>query len=107
MRIDVLPASESDVADPTWLLGKQNSTKNSAGEDMSGADTAGEEEDGSAEDDVYDPWDDIPEDDAEETDSPDPWDAVDEQEAGITEKEDDSADGGVVFGKYQCNIWIR
>lgn len=54
MRIDVLPASESDVADPTWLLGKQNSTKNSAGEDMSGADTAGEEEDGSAEDDVYD-----------------------------------------------------
>lgn len=74
---------------------------------MSGADTAGEEEDGSAEDDVYDPWDDIPEDDAEETDSPDPWDAVDEQEAGITEKEDDSADGGVVFGKYQCNIWIR
>ena len=40
------------------------------------------------------------EDDTEETDSSDPWDAVDEQEAGTTEKEDDSADGGVVFGKY-------
>ena len=51
-----------------------------------------------AEDDVYDPWDDIPEDDTEETDSSDPWDAVDEQEAGTTEKEADSADGGVVFG---------
>lgn len=46
MRLDVLPASKSDVADPSWLLG------DSAEEE--------EEEQGVEEDEIDDPWGDIP-----------------------------------------------
>ena len=49
MRIDVLPVSESDVADPTWLLGKPEE------------ETPEEDEDTSMESDdlIDDPWGDI------------------------------------------------
>lgn len=53
MRVDVLPVSESDVADPTWLLG-ETPEEEETGEE------AGEEEEEFG-DDIDDPWADIEE----------------------------------------------
>lgn len=92
MRIDVLPVSQSDVADTAWLLGDEPASQE------------GEE------DDVYDPWDAIPEDDedadvwdavpGEEEEEADPWDSVDEREGNAVTPEQPAEDGGVTFGKY-------
>lgn len=85
MRIDVLPASESDVADPSWLLGEPEETK--------------EEEDSGE---IDDPWGEI--EGADETDIDDPWGEIEgadeELEEVTTAEEETSEDGGVVFGDY-------
>lgn len=77
MRIDVLPVSESDVADPTWLLGKDD------------AETSEEETEEESDDFIDDPWGDI--------------EGADEEEEGIDDTNvpdiDDSKEGEP-FGSY-------
>ena len=77
MRVDVLPASESDVADPTWLLGDTAKDKNT-------------------EEEIEDPWSDIEE---SEEEIEDPWSDIEESEediedpwSDIEESEDDTED---------------
>lgn len=84
MRVDVLPASESDVADPSWLLGDQDTA----------SDTGDEEEE------AVDPWDAVDDEVLEDdSDASDPWDAVDQKDES-TPKEKETEDGGVEFGDY-------
>ncbi|MBR1743506.1 MAG: SGNH/GDSL hydrolase family protein [Lachnospiraceae bacterium] len=75
MRIDVLPLSESDVADGTWLFG-----------------TAREKEDAGEENEIDDPWAELDEEgssgedaDGAEDEIDDPWGAIDAGEDGISE----------------------
>lgn len=83
MRVDVLPASESDVADSSWVFDVQNAV----------ADTVDEEE-------VVDPWDDVDDELMEDdVDASDPWNVI-AQKGEVTTKENEAADGGVKFGDY-------
>lgn len=80
MRIDVLPVSESDVADPTWLLGNQEEVTPEEDEQSS---------DGS-DDFIDDPWGDI--------------EGADEEEEEITDDTNmpvlDDSKEGEPFGSY-------
>ncbi|MCH5267698.1 MAG: SGNH/GDSL hydrolase family protein [Lachnospiraceae bacterium] len=128
MRIDVLPVSESDVADPQWLLGEQDyqieedeEAAYDPWDDIDEEGSASRDEETDA-DESNDPWDDIDEemDDAEEAYDPwddieeemddveeayDPWDDVEEDNDSESEVDETkvtgnqgSNDGGVVFG---------
>lgn len=86
MRIDVLPVSESDVADPTWLLGEENT------EETDSEDGAPEEDD----DFIDDPWGDIEGADDDEEDSSDTKMPV-----------IDDAEKGEPFGSYPLEYLDR
>ena len=84
MRVDVLPASESDVADPTWLLGDTAKDKNT-------------------EEEIEDPWSDIEE---SEEDIEDPWSDIEESEDDTEDTcesnsdEEKNEDDDQKFGSY-------
>lgn len=72
MRIDVLPLSQSDVADGSWLFG-----------------TASEKEKAEKDDEIYDPWADIDdaESEAEDSEIDDPWAGIDNTESEAEDSE--------------------
>lgn len=85
MRVDVLPASESDVADPTWLLGDETEQTDTQEE-------------------IEDPWSDI---EGSEEEIEDPWSDIEGGEADTEETEDVSEDSSTKstkedkkFGSY-------
>lgn len=80
MRIDTLPASQSDVADPSWLLGTEEEKKSAQ----------------SGENEIVDPWAEIDEREEDSTDVED--DAIDDPWADIQGAEEaDGEDGaGIV-----------
>ena len=97
MRIDVLPVSESDVADPSWLFGTEEEKKQS--EENEEIDDPWAEIDAGTQvepDEIDDPW---AEADAggqsESDDIDDPWSDVDtgesESDTGIVEPDKDTA----------------
>ena len=96
MRIDVLPLSESDVADGSWLLGSDADKKEAEEEneiddpwaaideeENTEEDAAGEEDSGE----IDDPWGDMDTDVTEEDAIDDPWGDLgsDENETGNTD----------------------
>lgn len=82
MRVDVLPASESDVADSTWLLGDTDSEKDT-------------------EEEIEDPWSEI-EEGGEEIDAP--WNDVEESGEGTKDTNkgnlDHKKEDAKEFGSY-------
>lgn len=111
MRIDTLPASESDVADPSWLLGTEEekqaaeSGANEIDDPWAEIDENGEGQEDAADteegDDIDDPWAEV--EGAEEADT--------EDGSGIVEPGTDTAqsssDGEKKFGSYPMKYLDR
>lgn len=92
MRVDVLPASESDVADPTWLLGDTAKDKDAEEEIEDPWDDIEESEEA-----IEDPWSDIDE-SGEEIE--DPWGNIEGSEADTEDACESNSDDSEEFGSY-------
>lgn len=80
MRIDVLPLSQSDVADGEWLLGSE--TEKAKAEEEDEIDDPWAARDESSDDEIDDPWNTIgTEDSAEDDEIVDPWEKRDTEES--------------------------
>ena len=93
MRVDVLPASESDVADPTWLLGdsaENKDAKEPIEDPWNEINESGE--------DIEDPWSDI---DESGEDIEDPWSNMEgSDEDTCNSNSDDRKEDEQKFGSY-------
>lgn len=102
MRIDVLPASESDVADTEWLLGKN--TADESATDTSAAAPSGDEESEDEESGDDDFWAMLEDDDFELDEDGDFWEMLEDEDALEPGEDGDGAednpeDEGTVFGE--------